>query len=75
MNVPNIPVWLAYILAPVFILLCAMPVMIRSESPVVLAAASIGCGLLCAATLHAYVAVKRRFVRGMRHDQDEEQRS
>jgi hypothetical protein len=36
-DVKNLPIWSAYILAPAFLLLCSGKVILRSESPIFLA--------------------------------------
>jgi hypothetical protein len=59
----SFPIWVAYIAAPSFVLLAAGKVIVKSESPWFLTAACIAAGLFCAAVLHAYVAIKKRFIK------------
>ena len=56
--IKRLPISSAYLIAPAFILVCAGREIIESEMPLIGAGASIAAGLVCAATLHAYVAVK-----------------
>ena len=56
----NMPIWAAYIVAPILVLAFSFKVIMGSDSPVVLAVAMIVCGLLCASVLHAYIALKNR---------------
>ena len=53
----KMPIWLAYVLAPAFMLFVAGKIILRSENSVLLAAIAYGIGMLCAATLHAYTAI------------------
>ena len=58
MNVDfKLPIWSAYIIAPLFLLAVAGKVIWRSESPMFIAGCTIGSGLLCAAVMHAYSAL------------------
>jgi len=60
MDLPRLPIWLAYIIAPALILLLCLKVVIHSESPIFLGAMCVGCGWLRALVLHAYIFVKAR---------------
>jgi len=64
MDLSKMSIWLAYVLAPVLILLFTGRVILRSESPLVLVAVSVGIGLVCAAVLHAYIFFKRKLTQG-----------
>lgn len=50
----NLPIWSAYILAPVLVVAFAWDALWQSKSPVVIGACLVGAGLVCAAVLHAY---------------------
>lgn len=52
------PIWLAYVVTPVLLLLFAGKVILGSESPLLLVAIMVSAGLICAAVLHAYIAIK-----------------
>jgi hypothetical protein len=60
MDLSKMPMWLAYILAPTFLLLVGGKVILNSESPLPLVAMIGGAGLVCAAVLHGYVVLKQR---------------
>lgn len=54
------PIWIAYIAAPLLLLAFMSGVIWRSESPMFLTLFAIGSGLVCAACLHGYLVVKKR---------------
>jgi hypothetical protein len=56
----RLPIWSAYFIAPAVILAIAFKVILRSESPVSLVAMLVGCGLFCAAVMHAVEAWRKR---------------
>ena len=56
----NMPIWAAYIVAPILVLAFSFKVIRGSDSPAFLLVAVLACGLLCASVLHAYVALKNR---------------
>jgi hypothetical protein len=53
------PVWSAYVIAPLFILLCSSQVIVRSEAPLILIAFACLAGLICGGASHAYIGIKR----------------
>lgn len=53
------PIWAAYLAAPLVLLALTYPVIVKSESPGVLIAFLVVCGLVCAVTLHGYVVLKK----------------
>jgi hypothetical protein len=57
------PIWSAYVIAPLFILLCSSQVIVRSESPLILIAFAGVAGLICGAAIHAYIGMKRWVLR------------
>jgi hypothetical protein len=60
------PIWFAYILGPVLLLLgggYSIP-----QSPGISSAINVAFGLMCAAVLHAYIVVKRRIRSGDRRN-------
>ncbi len=59
MNVPLLPVWSAYLIAPALILAASWRVMMQSESPFLILAFAIVSGLICGGAVHGYVALKR----------------
>lgn len=59
----NIPIWLAYVIAPAFILVIASITIFRSESPLFMVAISIAMGLCCAAVLHGYILIKKKLMK------------
>lgn len=63
MDISKLPIWSAYLIAPPLILLFAFQAIRRSDDPTILIAFSILCGLICAAALHGYVAIKRKLTR------------
>jgi hypothetical protein len=60
MEIPNLPIWSAYLIAPALLLLFAGKVIVSSPAPLVIAAFAVGSGLVCAAVLHGYVLIKRK---------------
>jgi len=52
----RLPIWSAYFIAPAVILAIASKVILRSDGPFALAAMCAGCGLFCAAAMHAVEA-------------------
>lgn len=63
MELSKMPIWLAYILAPAFLLLVSGKVILNSESPIALTAMMGGCGIICAGALHGYTVLKNRLFR------------
>lgn len=61
MEIGKLPVWSAYIIAPLFLLGCGFTVIANSDRPVTIGGFMIGCGLICAAALHGYVWIKGKF--------------
>jgi hypothetical protein len=55
---PKIPIWAAYIIAPVLFLLFSLSSILDSESPVLLITICIVCGLALALALHGYLIFK-----------------
>ena len=55
------PIWVAYLLAPAFMVFCGLRVIVRSESPLPLTVILLAMGLVCAITLHAWVLLKHWF--------------
>ena len=60
MELENMPIWAAYIVAPLLLLAFSFKVIMGSDSPAFLLVAMLACGLLCASVLHAYIALKNR---------------
>jgi hypothetical protein len=63
MDLAKLPIWLAYVLAPALLVLFSGKVVLRSESPLVIAAIAVGLGVVCAGLLHVYVFIKRKLTR------------
>lgn len=53
------PIWIAYLAAPLLLLAFTSGVIWRSESPLILILFAVASGLVCAACLHGYIAAKR----------------
>ncbi|MCA9173978.1 MAG: transposase family protein [Planctomycetales bacterium] len=54
----NFPIGVAYIAAPLFLLVAGAGTLVQSDARATIIAFFVVCGLICAATLHAYVRLR-----------------
>jgi hypothetical protein len=58
MNIEKLPIWTAYIVAPLFLLAIMLKVIWTSDNTWLLVSFALISGLVCAAILHAYIRLK-----------------